>query len=114
MIYAYGMASREWHQFMGVGDEETDEFLRTESAATSVSTANILSMIKEAVTRAVAAIKKPAEDVSTTIEQTITRVLHGRHGGVRIPLQELQINSQLSTQPPSFQWRKGSDLFVLL
>jgi hypothetical protein len=27
MMYAYGMASREWHQFMGVGDDETDELL---------------------------------------------------------------------------------------
>ena len=109
MMYAYGMASREWHQLMGVGDEETNECLGTETAvtpasttpasATPASTANISSMIEEAVMRAVAAITKPAEDVSTMIEQKIARILDGRQGGPGIPLQPLEINSQLSTQP---------------
>ena len=31
-------------------------------------------MIEEAVTRAIATTTKPTEDVSTTIEQTITRI----------------------------------------
>ena len=99
MMYAYGMASREWHQFMGVGDEETDEFLRNETVETSVSATNVSSMIEEAVTRAVAAITKPAEDVSTMIEQTIARILDGRQGAERTLLQRLDINSQPSTQP---------------
>src|SRR5271156_182412 len=45
MMYAYGMVSREWHQFMGVGDEKTDEFLGNEATATSASTANVSLMI---------------------------------------------------------------------
>jgi hypothetical protein len=59
MMYAYGMASREWHRFMRVGDEETDEFLGNETTATSVSTANISWMIEEPVTKAVTAMTKP-------------------------------------------------------
>jgi len=49
--------------------------------------------------RAVASITKPAEDITTTIERTITRILDGRQSGVKIPLQPLEINSQSSTQP---------------
>ena len=98
MIYVYGIASREWHQFMEVGNEETDKFLGNETPAIFVSMANISSMIEEAVMRALTAMMTPtvtAEDVSTMIEQTITRILDGRP---RSPLQPLEINFQSSTQ----------------
>jgi len=72
MMYAYGMASREWHQFMGVSDEGLEGKTMVNSVST---TTNVSSIIDEAIARAVAAITKLAlttEDISTMFERTIT------------------------------------------
>ena len=65
----------------------------TSTLMTSALIANISSMIEEAVTRAVAAVTKSVEDISTMIEWTITWILNGRQRGAKIPLQLSIINS---------------------